>query len=508
MTVREPENPNGGVAIMRNWKAGMFLLLAFTAMAVILWMDVPGAIETPKGPVALTGAGKAALAVLALAVILWMTEAIPFPVTGLLAVVLLIMTKAVPVPGPKDTALGVLVKWGFGNPIILFFIGVLLFSAAISQTTLLKRVTTWVLYKLGHSPKLIILAIIVVGALASGWITDMAVAAMLMPIGVSILRDAKVEPLKSNFGKALMIACAWGPLMGGVATPAGCGPNPLTMSFLKAEGIEFSFVDWMILGFPATLLMIPVGWLILITVFKPEPVNLKLASEDFKQRLKDFGPLNRQEIVTLAVFVVMVFLWICGKPISRWTGGRIDYLSVQFVAIACPLLFFIPGIQTLTWKRAETDISWGGIILVVTGLSLGMAIARTGAATWLAQLAFGKLGSLHPVGIVFAVVFGVSLMKVMFSSNTVTGTIMVPLLIALAKTLDLDMKLVAVPAGITASLAFILVTSTPTNVIPYSAGYFRIGDMAKAGLLMTVGSSVCVTISVCIMGRLFGIVNW
>jgi len=102
----------------------------------------------------------------------------------------------------------------------------------------------------------------------------------------------------------------------------------------------------------------------------------------------------------------------------------------------------------------------------------------------------------------------VSLMKVMFSSNTVTGVIMVPLLIALAKNLDLDPALVAIPAGITASLAFILVTSTPTNVIPYAAGYFSIQDMAKAGLIMTVASSACVTVSICVMGRLFGIITW
>jgi sodium-dependent dicarboxylate transporter 2/3/5 len=85
---------------------------------------------------------------------------------------------------------------------------------------------------------------------------------------------------------------------------------------------------------------------------------------------------------------------------------------------------------------------------------------------------------------------------------------MVPLLIALAGALDIEPTLLAIPAGITSSLAFILVTSTPTNVIPYSAGYFTIKDMAKAGLLMTVVSSICVTASICIVGRLFNIVNW
>ncbi|MCF7849609.1 MAG: anion permease, partial [Kiritimatiellales bacterium] len=177
-------------------------------------------------------------------------------------------------------------------------------------------------------------------------------------------------------------------------------------------------------------------------------------------------------------------------------------------AIACSCLLFMPGIEVMTWKKAESAVSWGGVILIVTGLALGMALYKTGGAEWLAWVVFSKIGALHPVARVFAIVLGVSLMKVMFSSNTVTGIIMVPLLIALAKILGLDPILLALPAGISASLAYILVTSTPTNVIPYSAGYFTIQDMAKAGVWMTLASSVCVTISITVVGKLTGIVNW
>lgn len=476
-------------------------ILALMALGVILLLPQPPEIETAKGIIALTVQGKAALAVLVMVVILWVSETVPFPVAGFMGLVALVMTKA--------AELKPLVKDGFGNSIVLFFIGVLIFSAAIAQTNLLKRLTTFLLYKLGHKPHAIILTFITVGALLSGWITDMAVAAMLMPIAVTILKDAKVEPLKSNFGRALLIACAWGPLVGGVSTPAGCGPNPLTMTFLKdLAGVDFSFVDWMLLGVPATILMIPCAWLILIRVFPLEAINLSVAEEDFEKARAELGPLQRNEITTLVIFALTVVLWISGKWIADWTGGAIDYLGIKFVAIACACLFFVPGINVIDWKRAEREISWGGIILIVTGLSIGMTIYKTGAAAWMAQVAFSKLGLLHPVVIIFAVVLGVSLMKVAFSSNTVTGIIMVPLLIALAKQIDIDPVLLAIPAGITSSLAFLLVTSTPTNVIPYSAGYFTIKDMAKAGVWMTLASSVCVTVSIAVVGRLTGIVTW
>ena len=482
-------------------KKAIFFGLALLAMVTILLLPTPEQIETTKGIIELTMAGKAALAVLVMVVILWVTEAVPFPVAGFMGLVLLVMTKA--------AELKPLVQDGFGNSIVLFFIGVLIFSAAITHTNLLKRLTSFVLYKLGHNPKAIIFAFIIVGALLSGWITDMAVAAMLMPIAVTILKDAKVQPLKSNFGRALLISCAWGPLVGGIATPAGCGPNPLTMGFLKElANIDFTFVDWMMLGYPAMLMMIPCAWFILIKVFPIEEVNLIVAEEDFEKQRAELGKLKKDEIATLIIFVLTVTLWICGKWISDWTGGVIDYMGIKFVAIACACLFFIPGINVIDWKTAEKDISWGGIILIVTGLSIGMTIYKTGAAAWMAQVAFSQLGLMHPVVIIFTVVLGVSLMKVMFSSNTVTGIIMVPLLIALAHQIDVDPVLLAIPAGITSSLAFLLVTSTPTNVIPYSAGYFTIKDMAKAGIWMTLASSVCVTISIVVMGKLTGIVTW
>jgi len=479
----------------------IYVLTAFIIFGIILILPEPEAVNTGSKMLALSPAGKATMAVLALAVILWITEAIPFAVTGLLAMSLMVITGAAPFKQ--------LVQDGFGNPIILFFIGVLIFSAAISETNLLKRITTVILYHLGHSPSLIILAFIIVGALLSGWITDMAVAAMLFPIGMTILKDAKAEPLKSNFGRALMIACAWGPLIGGVTTPAGCGPNPLTIGFLRdLAGINFTFLQWMILGFPAAILMVPAAWIILLKVFPLEKINLSISKEDATQRKQELGPINKKEALTLGIFMITVFLWIFAPFISKWTGGVIDYLSISFVAITCAVLFFFPGINVITWETAEKKISWGGIVLIVSGLAIGMAIYKTGAAEWMAWMTFSWIENLHPALIIFAIVFGISIMKVMFSSNTVTGIIVVPLLIALANTLGLNPALLAIPAGITSSLAFILVTSTPTNVIPYSSGYFSIGDMAKAGVWMTVASSICVTISVYFMGSLINIMNF
>ena len=105
---------------------------------------------------------------------------------------------------------------------------------------------------------------------------------------------------------------------------------------------------------------------------------------------------------------------------------------------------------------------------------------------------------------VFVIVLVVSILHMAFSSNTVTGTIIIPLLIVLAKDLGIHPWLVCAPAAFASSLAFILVTETPTNVIPYSAGYFSIKDMAKAGIVMTMAAAWCVGISILIVGEISG----
>ena len=98
----------------------------------------------------------------------------------------------------------------------------------------------------------------------------------------------------------------------------------------------------------------------------------------------------------------------------------------------------------------------------------------------------------------FVIVLAVAGLHLLFSSNTVTASIIVPILVALARDLHLDVWAMVAPAAFTSSLAFILVSEGPTTIIPYSSGYFSIKDMAQAGVWMTVAAAACVTVAVSI----------
>ena len=455
-----------------------YLLAAVVLMLVVHFLPTP----PPVGQsVELTVQGKACLAILAFAVVLWVSEALPFAVTSLFVLLL------IPVFGIEQYA--TVVRVGFGNPIITFFLGVLLLSAAFSRSGLGPRLALEILRKVGTRTDRVLLGFLTVGAALSMWITDMAVAAMLLPLGVGVLRDAELKPLESNFGRALMIACAFGPLIGGIATPAGTGANPIALSYLQdLGGVEISFLGWMRYGLPAAILMIPCAWQILLRLFPPELDRLPIEPRELDERLEVMGPLGPTEIKTLVVFALTITLWLATS------------LPIQAVALFGGISLFLPGMSVMTWREAQADIDWGGILLIVAGLSLGMMVYQTGAAEWLALVLMGRMGDVPALARPFLLVLGVALLHLLFSSNTVTSTIIMPILIALAASLDMDVWSLAGPAAFTSSLAFVLVTESPTNVVPYSSGYFSIRDMAKAGVPMTLLAAVCVSVSMLVNG--------
>ena len=429
---------------------------------------------------------------MAFAVTLWVTETLPFAVTSLLV--------AAPDSRVRHRATtGRVVRAGFGDPIITFFIGVLMLSAAFTRSGLGTRLVYLILPRVGTRTDRVLLGFLTVGTFISMWITDMAVAAMLLPLGVGLLRDAGLEPRQSNFGRALMIATAFGPLIGGIATPAGTAANLVAIAQLKQlAGVDISFLRWMAYGVPASLLMVPLAWRLLLWLFPPEiqalpiqrrgrpaaagrpgsaqsdrtPHALDLSRGDCRLAVRSAaGDVDRRPL----------------RPAGRGGGaGRRAEL-------------FLPGIRVMTWKEAEREIDWGGIMLIVAGLSLGLAVFESGAARWLAWVLLGQITAIPDLLQPRVIVLAVAVLHMMFSSNTVTASIIMPILVALAKDLHLDPWTIVAPAAFTSSLAFILVSEGPTTIIPYSSGYFSIKDMAKAGILMTVAAAVCVAVSIAVV---------
>jgi sodium-dependent dicarboxylate transporter 2/3/5 len=467
----------------------IYLLLGAIALLVAVYLlPVPPPLERAGNLIPLTANGKACLAIMAFAVTLWVTETLPFAVTSLLVVIL--------IPLFRIADFRAVVRAGFGDPIITFFIGVLMLSVAFSRSGLGTRLVYHILLAVGTRTDRVLLGLLAVGAFISMWITDMAVAAMLLPIAVGLLNDSRLRPRESNFGRALMIAVAFGPLIGGIATPAGTAANLVAIAQLKQLAqVDVSFARWMAYGTPAAILMVPIAWRLLLWLFPPEIESLPFTRDDIRVRLAGLGPMRGVERRTLWIFFGVIATWILTPLLDGWTAGRIAP-PVEAVALFGGLCLFLPGVRVLTWKEAEQGIEWGGIMLIVAGLSLGLAVFDSGAARWLAWILLGQITAVPDLVRPFVIVLAVAAFHLMFSSNTVTASIITPILVALAKDLHLDAWAIVAPAAFTSSLAFILVSEGPTPIIPYAAGYFSLKDMAKAGVCMTVAAAACVAVSI------------
>jgi len=482
--------PDSAAATRR--KRALWIICAVGLMLLIHFLPLRATTEFHGLSATLTAQGRDVLAVLAFCIILWVTEAVPFTATALLGLVLLPVFGVY--EGDMSDQFTRLIGDGFGNKTIVFILGLMIMATGIVKSGLDRRIALLILRVFGNRPKYLLLGFLTTGCLISMWLTDMAAAAILLPVGLGILNLTGCKPLQSNFGRGLMMAVAWGPLFGGIATPAGTAANPVAIAFLdEIAGIHLSFGEWMKVGVPTALLLIPCGWVILLLVFPPEIARIPVDRDAIREQLRELGPLRSHpnQIKAIAVPLIAIILWL-------GFGG----LGMAWIAIGVSMLLFLPYVGFLKWSEAESSARWGSIVLVAAGIGIGMAAHRSGLATYVAYLALGNLiGALPEFMRLAATSWVTGVMHAAFSSNTLTGSIMAPLVIPFAKALGTDVWATLAPAAFTSSLAFILVTEGPTSIIAHSSGYFSIRDFAKAGILMTIVAGFAVAAALTVFLR-------
>ncbi len=467
---------------------------AALVLAIFLLLPLPEGLRQVRGAI-LEPRGQRALAVLAAALVLWITEALPFHVTGLLAMLGLALV------GAGDYR--AIVKTGFGDDTVVFFIGVLALAACIVRSGLGKRLSLFVLSLTGGSTRAVVFGFLAASAVLSMWITALAASAMLMPLALALLKDEGEEPGKSRFGAALMMAVAWGALVGAVGTPAGSGSNPVVVRFLsQIAHFELSFTDWMVYGIPAAILLVPAAWLVILLFFPPESRRLKKSGAELSRAFRDLDRMSRDEKAVLVVFALTILVWVFSPLVEKLAHFKVP---ISMGALGAVVLLFLPGSTSFRWKEIEREMDWSGIILIAAGIGLGTTLYETGAAGWLSAIVFGGIGGLPLFARLVLVVLGVLVVKIALSSNTLTGTIIVPLVLALGPSLGGGATGLALAAGFAANLAVILVTTSPVNVVPYSTGYFRISDMAKAGLVFAPIAALILAAVFRVVGSLKGL---
>ena len=437
-------------------------------------------------------------AVLAAVVVLWVTEALPLPVTALVGAAACVVLRVAPA---KE------VFAPFADPLMFLFIGAFILARAIFLHGLDRRVAYGVLSLpwVGARPSRILLAFGAVTALISGWISNTATTAMMFGIGLSILAalqapgaGIKIDP---RYASALMLMTSFAASVGGLATPVGTPPNVIGLGFIRSQlGVEISFFRWMLIGVPVVLVLFAFLYAYLNAV-APAGVKELPAGEELLWGERDrLGPWTRGQRSVAIAFGVTVGLWVLPGLVAIVLGeGSTAYQALNqrlpegvAALVGAALLFVLPGDHgpAITWQDA-VQIDWGVVLLYGGGFALGVLSFQTGLAEAMGRSLTGLLPIEGSFGLLVAsVVVAVLLSET--TSNTAAANMVVPVVISVARAAGLDPLEPTLGATMAASLGFMLPVSTPCNAIVYGSGYIPLGRMMRYGLALDLAGIVVI----------------
>ncbi len=442
-------------------------------------------------------------AIMAAVVVLWISEALPMPVTAMIGASACVLLRVAPA---KD------VFAPFADPLMFLFIGSFILARAIALHGLDRRLAfaalslRWV----GGSPARILFAFGAVTAFISAWISNTATTAMMFAIGLAILSymsetaRASGRRLDMRYATVLMLMTSFSASIGGLATPVGTPPNLIGLGFVRRMlGVEFPFFEWMMIGVPLVILLyfFLFGYLWRASG-SPSAGGAGTAAMLGRETART-GPWSTAEKSTLLAFCVTVALWILPGVLALVMGEsspQYKALSARLpegvaALIGASLLFLLPGDRSgraIDWSEA-VKIDWGIVLLYGGGFALGVLSFQTGLAESMGRGLLGFLPNASGTGLLIASTVMAALVSEV-TSNTASANMVVPVVISLAKAAGVDALEPAIGATLGSSLGFMLPVSTPCNAIVYGSGYIPLTKMIRYGLLLdVVGVAVIVT---------------
>jgi solute carrier family 13 (sodium-dependent dicarboxylate transporter), member 2/3/5 len=435
-------------------------------------------------------------AIFAMTVSLWITELLPLAMTSLLAVCLLIVLGGV----PEKTAFA-----AFGDPVIPLFIGSFLLAKAMDVSGLSRRFAFLILKRrwANRSAAGLLLALGVVSATVSLFVSNTATTAMMLPIGLAVLGALKERREGSSYAIGAMLMLTWGSSVA-VGSPVSTPPNLIGISLIdQATGIRLSFVEWMRFAMPITVTILAVAWGILWLLYGRNAPSTQGASATAHDAIEEMGPIRQGEKSVGLAFLTAFLLWVAPDLLQGLLGREHEvavwakeHITTAVAAIiAASLLFILPARdrdegRALTWREG-TKIDWGTILLFGGGIALGQALFGSGLAKDLGEFAAQATGANDVWAItLLAVVSAIVLSEL--ASNTASATTLVPVAIGLAEGAGVNPIPPALGAAIGASFGFMLPVSTAPNAIVYSSGLVPPRQMMRAGILLDIASAVII----------------
>lgn len=418
-------------------------------------------------PAGLTTSGWRALAIVGAAVALWFSESLPPAVTGLLVIILLAVLRVIPL----EQALR-----GFSDPSLALLVGVFLLGAAMEHTGFARRLALRVVQLGKGVPSRTVFCVTAATMLFVFLLPSSAGrAAILVPIAAGIARALGLEP-GSNLGRAMLVAVPITSLVFASAVMTGALSMVYAAGVFEATlGYRWTYTSWLQTMAPIGTVTVLVTCPLLLLCFRPERSACERVLEYVRRELDRLGPVSGAEWRVAALCALMVALWL--------TSAR-HHLPVAVPALIAGVLSVMPRVGVLKWAEASSRISWDTIILFGAGLSSAVALQRTGAVEWLASRFLGWVGELPPALMVVMLMIAIAVLRLGFSSVLACMAVVLPLVFALGQTAGVDPVWLGLVGVIASDSCLFLPMQSPTSMIAYSAGYFRVADFFRAGAVV------------------------
>jgi len=453
----------------------------FIAMAIGAFMlNMP----LPEG---LTYEAMVVLTMSVVATILFITEPVPLP-----TVALMIICAQVLLLGIDSTQ----VAKSLMTDSVLFIMGSLMLAVAVVKQKLDKRIA-WLLVRItGTRTSRICFGISVISGVLASFIGEHTVAAMMLPVGITLITLTSDDPKKvRNLAAVLLFSISYGASIAGIGTPSGGARNAIMIGYWKeffynptdpaTYGFLVDYLTWMMYAYPMFLLQLPFVTLILLTTFRPEYKDLSRAVVKLRAQVEAEGPMKRGDWFAIALFFVILIGWV---TISSEIG-------MGTVAILGAAAFLISGL--VHWDDINSGVNWGVVLLYAAAISLGVEMKVTGGAEWVAE---HFLALLTPLGAdqgfgLWAAVSALTTIVTNTMSNGAAVAVLGPIVLKLAIVADESPIILGFITSISSAFAYLTVVGTPACTIVYASGYLKTTDFLTVGWKMVVMSTIIMLVA-------------
>ena len=424
-----------------------------------------------------------------MATMLFITEAIPLPTVPLLIIVGQVVLLKV---DPTKVAQSLM------TDSVLFIMGSLMLAVAIVRQRLDKRIAWWIVRMTGTNIYAISFGITAVCGVIAAFIGEHTVAAMMLPVGVTLITLTSNDPKKvHNLAAVILFSISYGCSIAGVATPSGGARNAIIISYWKdffynpldpaTYRFLMDYVTWITYAFPMFLLRLPIVTLLLIATFKPEVTDMSRAVSRLRTQVSMQGPMRASDWLTILIFALTIIGWVTLS----------NSLGLGVIAIGGAAAFLILGL--VRWEDINSGVNWGVVLLYAAAISLGVEMKQTGAAEWVAESVFEvmrHMGATNTFG--FNTV--ISLLTIGVSNTMTAGAavaVLAPIVLKTAVAAGQDPISAGFITAISSAFGYLTPAAQPAFTIIYASGFLKGTDFFKIGIrMMALSFVVLIAISV------------